>query len=222
MSENGDTPDALAASLQPVLARILDGGEATTGGGSAAALSGAMAAGLLGMVARLSAGRALELGDARYRAVTDEAGQLCAALASGSAEDAAAYGLIRAAYAHPKDTARERAARAAAIHEALIAAAEVPLDNARRCARVLDLCRELVGRSNETAASDLAVALELAGAGLLGCAGNVDVNVAMLEGERAAALLREADELRALLSHTSPQGVRHEDPHVCAQRQRGT
>ena len=196
MADDETTPDALAAALQPVLARILDAGEATTGGGSAAALSGAMAAGLLGMVARLSIGKDLELGDGRYQEVADEAGQLCAALAFGAGEDAAAYGLIKAAYARPKDTEEEKTARGAAIHDALIAAAEVPRDNALACARVLDLCRELVGRSNESAASDLAVALELARAGVVGCAGNVDVNVSMLEGERAAALLREADELR--------------------------
>ncbi len=197
MVDHETTPDVLAASLQPVLARILDAGEATTGGGSAAALSGAMAAGLLGMVARLSIGKELELGDERYQRVTDEAAELCAGLAFGAAEDAAAYGLIKAAYARPKDTDEEKAARGAAIHDALIAAAETPRDNARACARVLGLCRELVGRSNESAASDLAVALELARAGVVGCAGNIDVNVSMLEGERAAALLREAEELRA-------------------------
>ena len=86
--------------------------------------------------------------------------------------------------------------RGAAIYDALIAAAEVPRDNARACVRVLDLCRELAGRSNAAAASDLAVALELARAGVVGCAGNIDVNVSMLEGERAVALLREAEELR--------------------------
>lgn len=196
MPDARHTPDSLAVSLQPVLARILDGGEATTGGGSAAAFAGAMAAGLLGMVASLSAGKDLELDDTHYEAVAAEASALCEQLAAGAAADAAAYGLIRAAYALPKGTPREKDVRGAAIYDALIAAAEVPRDNARACARVLDLCRELAGRSNEAAASDLAVALELARAGVIGCAGNIDVNVGMLEGERAVALLREAEELR--------------------------
>jgi formiminotetrahydrofolate cyclodeaminase len=188
--------DAVAAGVRPVLARILDAGDATTGGGSAAALSGAMAAGLLGMVARLSIGKDLELGDARYEAVVAEALALRDQLAAGAAEDAAAYGLIKGAYALPKGSEDERAKRAAAIHDALIAAAEVPRDNALRSARVLDACRELVGRSNESAASDLAVALDLARLGVVGCAANIDVNVAMLEGERAEKLLAEAEELR--------------------------
>jgi methenyltetrahydrofolate cyclohydrolase len=186
-----------ADALQPVLERILDPGDATTGGGSAAALGAAMAAGLLGMVARLSVGRQFALGDDRYQAVVAEAEELRDQLAAGAAEDAAAYAHIKAAYALPKATDEERATRDAAVKEALIGAAIVPRDNARRAARVLDLCRELVGRSNESAASDLAVAAELARVSVVGCAANVDVNVAMLEGERAAALLLEAGELRA-------------------------
>ncbi len=196
MPDDSTHPSELIASLQPVLSRILDAGEATTGGGSAAAFAGAMAAGLLGMVASLSAGKDLDLGDERYGSVAAEAARLCEQLAAGAAEDAAAYGLIRSAYALPKATDEEKDVRGAAIYDALIAAAEVPRDNAGACARVLDLCRELAGRSNAAAASDLAVALELARAGVVGCAGNIDVNVSMLEGERAVALLREAEELR--------------------------
>jgi formiminotetrahydrofolate cyclodeaminase len=196
MPDDEGAGGALIASLQPVLSRILDGGEATTGGGSAAAFAGAMAAGLLGMVASLSTGKDLELGDERYGSVTAEAARLCERLAAGAAEDAAAYGRIKAAYALPRATVEDKDMRGAAIYDALIAAAEVPRDNARDCARVLDLCRELAGRSNAAAASDLAVALELARAGVVGCAGNIDVNVSMLEGERAVALLQEAEELR--------------------------
>ena len=73
----------------------------------------------------------------------------------------------------------------------------MPRDNARRAATVLDLCRELSGRSNGAAASDLAVALELARVGVLGAAANIDVNVAGMECvPEAQALLAEAEELR--------------------------
>ena len=66
-----------------------------------------------------------------------------------------------------------------------------------RAARVLDLCRELSGRSNDAAASDLAVALELARVAVLGAAANIDVNVAAMKGVPAAnVLLAEAEELR--------------------------
>jgi formiminotetrahydrofolate cyclodeaminase len=190
--------DEAPGTLAGVLALILDAGDATTGGGSAAALSGAMAAGLLGMVARLSVGKGLELGDERFRACTEEAAELRDALAEGAAADAAAYSLIKAAYSLPKGGEEEKAARQAAVQDALIAAATVPRDNARRAARVLDLCRELGGRSNEAAASDLAVALELARVGVLGAAANIDVNVAGMQGVPAAeVLLAEAEELRS-------------------------
>ena len=189
--------DAVAAALGPVLARILDADDATTGGGSAAALSGAMAAGLLGMVARLSLGKGLTLGDQRYRGCVAEAAELRDALAEGAAADAAAYSLIRAAYSLPKGDEDEKAARQAAVQAALIAAATVPRDNAHRAARVLDLCRELSGRSNDAAASDLAVALELARVAVLGAAANIDVNVAGMKGVPAAeVLLAEAEDLR--------------------------
>jgi formiminotetrahydrofolate cyclodeaminase len=189
--------DGAPAALNDVLALILDAEDATTGGGSAAALSGAMAAGLLGMVARLSVGKGLRLGDERYRACAAEAEELRDALAEGAAADAAAYSLIKAAYSLPKSDVAEKAARQAAIQDALIAAATVPRDNARRAAGVLDLCRELSGRSNDAAASDLAVALELARVGVLGAAANIDVNVAGLDDvPEAQALLAEAGELR--------------------------
>jgi methenyltetrahydrofolate cyclohydrolase len=190
-----DRPDEDASPFE-TLARVLDPYDNAVGGGSASALAGAMAAGLLGMVARLSVDRDFELADERYRAIADEADELRRALVQGAAEDSAVYAVVKDAYGLPKSTDEEKARRGAAIHDALIGAAEVPRDNAHRCARVLDLCREIVGRSNESAASDLAVAVEFARVGIIGCAGNIDVNVSMLEGERAEKLLDEAEELR--------------------------
>jgi formiminotetrahydrofolate cyclodeaminase len=195
--DDGGARPHVSDELHGVLALILDAGDATTGGGSAAALSGAMAAGLMGMVARLSVGKGLELGDERYRACAAEAEELRDALAEGAAADAAAYSLIKAAYSLPKSDEAEKAARQAAIQRALIAAATVPRDNARRAAKVLDLCRELSGRSNDSAASDLAVALQLAEVGVLGSAANIDVNVAGMDGvPEAQVLLAEAAQLR--------------------------
>jgi formiminotetrahydrofolate cyclodeaminase len=198
MADEGSDRPGERATPEQVLARILDASDASVGGGSAAALSAAMAAGLLGMVARLSVARGLPLSDDRYQAVATEADELRDGLIEGAAEDAAVYALVKGAYGLPRDTDEHRAARKTAIDEALIAAATVPRDNARRAARVLKLCRELAGKSNESAASDLAVGEDLARVGVLGCAGNIDVNVSSVEGSRAADLLGEADELRRL------------------------
>ena len=59
----------------------------------------------------------------------------------------------------------------------MLHAAEVPLSNAGRCRRVLELCRRLKDRFNTNAASDLECAIYLATAGLNGCAANVRINL---------------------------------------------
>ena len=179
-----------------VLARILDSTDFAVGGGSAAALAGAMAAGLAGMVARLSPGKECGLTDARYAAIADEADDLRRQLQAGAAKDADAYAVVKAAYSMPREGEQAQVARRAAIEQALVAASVVPCDNARRAARVEDLCAELAGRSNPAAASDLDVGARLAAAAVAGCVSNVDVNTSMLPGsEEAARLSKEAANL---------------------------
>jgi methenyltetrahydrofolate cyclohydrolase len=175
---------------EEVLAAVLDSTNATVGGGSASALAGAMAAGLAGMVARLSTRRGLELGDEEYLAVAEESDALGRALRSGAREDADAYGAIGAAYGRSRESDEAIAAREAAIEEALEAAALVPLENARRSLRVRELCARLDGRSNAAAGSDLAAAVLLSDAAVRGCLLNVDVNVVMLPDSPAVASLR--------------------------------
>ncbi len=183
--------------MADLLARVIDSADAGVGGGSASALAGAMAAGLAGMVARLSTARGLALDDARYEAIAGEADALGAALLAGAHEDAAAYGLMSAAYRLPRDSRTAAAVREAAIHDACIAASRVPLDNARRAQRVLELSGELRGRSNAAAASDLAAAALLAAAAVDGCLLNVEVNLGALQGSAAAVeLRRQAEDVR--------------------------
>lgn len=174
-----------------VLGCVLDSTNATVGGGSAAALAGAMAAGLAGMVARLSPGRGLALGDEEYAAAADETDALGRDLLAGAQADADAYGLIKAAYGLPQGGDTAVAARQAAIETALVSAATVPLENARRALRVGEICAALHGRSNAAAGSDLAAATLLAAAAVRGCLLNVDVNTATLSASPAAARLRD-------------------------------
>lgn len=185
-----------------VLARVLDSTNAGVGGGSASALAGAMAAGLLGMVARLSTGRGLGLTDEQYLAAADEADTLGRALLAGAQGDADAYGLIKAAYGLPRDGDEALAARQAAIENALEVAATVPLENARDSLRVRELCATLSGTSNPAAGSDLAAAVFLGDAAIRGCLLNVAVNTFLLPDSPAAAYLRqEADAV--CVSHES-------------------
>ncbi len=176
--------------------QVLDPADNSTGGGTASALAGAMAAALAAMVARLSVGKGQGQPDAFYEDLARAGEGMTAALATGGADDAAAFEAVKAAYHLPRDGVEQRAARTAAIQAALVTAAQVPLENAGLCARVLAMVELLEGRSNSNARSDLQCAGYLARAGLAGCLANVAINLpaikdAVVAGEiqeRAAAL----------------------------------
>lgn len=161
-----------------VFDHVLDSKDATVGGGSAAALAGAMAAGLLGMVARLSVGKNLEYTSDQYLGMAEELDALAQQLLQGAVADTEAYRLIKAAYLLPKE---DKVPRTAAIQAAGRKAAEVPLANAAACRQVHGFGVGLLDRSNPNTASDLLVGLALARTGLSGCAANVRVNLALIK-----------------------------------------
>jgi len=182
--------------------RVLDPGDNATGGGGAAAIAGAMAAALTGMVARLSASRGQVEPDTYYHTLAVEAEGLAPTLLGGADDDARAFDAVSAAYRLPRETEANRAARSRAVQDALVHASRVPLVNAEHCKRVLELCHQLRGRSNPNVASDLECARLLARAALLGCLANVEANVRSIRDEaqradltRQVARLRETDEL---------------------------
>ena len=185
------TDDALAT-----FRRVLDPDDNSTGGGSASAIAGAMAASLTAMVARLSVRADSPEPEAFYRRIAAEGARLSTELLAGSHEDAAAFDAVVAAYRLPKGTDAEKAARSAAVQAAFITATRVPLANARRCAETLDLVTELEGRSNERAKSDLVCAWRLGEAGLSGCLANVDINLSSVRDDAVrGAIAAERDAL---------------------------
>lgn len=157
--------------------RVLDVKESSTGGGTASSIAGAMAAGLVGMVARLSMGKAGLGPSDHYEAVALEAMNLSVLLFDGGQADAAAFDRVSSAYKMPKESAEEKAIRSAEIQKAILYAAEVPLANAARCGQVIELCSRLKENYNSNAASDLECACYLALAGFKGCAANVRINL---------------------------------------------
>ena len=164
--------------------RVLDPLDNSTGGGTASAVAGAMAAALVAMVARLSVGSnaaragACLPGDRR-------GGRRVARRAPGGRRGGCA--VIRRGHGRlpPAQGAADarRTARRAAIQAATVHATRVPLRNAERCAAVLALAARLEGRSNPRALSDLQSAGYLARAGLLGCLANVDINLPGIKDE---------------------------------------
>ncbi|HET7296213.1 MAG TPA: glutamate formimidoyltransferase [Gemmatimonadales bacterium] len=171
----------------------LAGGTPAPGGGSAAALAGAMAAALVAMVCRLTLGRkAYAAVTGQVEAVLREAEDARRALRGLVELDAAAYGVVMTAYAIRKDVP----GRAHAIDDALLAAARTPLDTARRAARLVGLAKEVAQIGNKNARSDANVAQALARAALAGALENVRINVAGLsEPSKGQALLEEGARL---------------------------
>ncbi len=166
--------------------RVLDPHDNSTGGGTASAVAGAMATALVAMVARLSIGKTGMEQGAFYQEVIEEAESLSRELSEGGREDSEAFDAIRLAFRLPKETEQHKNRRRQAIQAAMIHAARVPLANARRCARTLELAHLLTGRSNPNTASDLECGLYLARAGLRGCVANVKINLPGIKDQAIA------------------------------------
>jgi formiminotetrahydrofolate cyclodeaminase len=124
-----------------------------------------------------------------YEQIAAEAESLSRLLLAGGREDSQAFEAVRAAFRLPKGSDEERMMRLAAVQAAWSNAARVPMANAERCGRVLDLAAALLGRSNPNAASDLSCAIYLARAGLLGCVENVKINLSAIKDAHAVAEL---------------------------------
>jgi formiminotetrahydrofolate cyclodeaminase len=178
--------------------RVLDPEDSTVGGGSASAIAGAMAGALLSMVARLSRPTSdAPAADAAFLdALAEGSLTLSRELGTGSSEDAGAFGSVRDAYRLPRGTPAEKEARGHALRDAWAQAAKVPLENARRCLKLGELCVEAAGAVNPKVRSDFVCAALLARAGLLGCLENVEINLPSLADDRLAGEL--AEEARAL------------------------
>jgi len=195
-------PDApahlLEAKIRASEGPTLDGwleqlaaGTAVPGGGSAAALAGALAGALVSMVARLTVGRPAYAGvQQRVTEILAESDALRLRLRRLVDEDAAAYARVRAASRLPKNDAR----RSQAIDEALVGAAETPLAMARGAIRLIQLAQEVATIGNQNARSDATVAAALARAALIGALENVRVNVSVLSDQTAGTALRDEAE----------------------------
>lgn len=164
----------------------------TPGGGSASALSGALGASLLAMVAGLPKTRTSA---PEERATLDSARRQLMSLRGTLVElvdrDAAAYDLVVAAYKQPKGTESEKTSRKAAVASALRAATDVPLETMRACAEVLGLGKIVAEHGNLSAASDIGVGLHLTMTGLTGGRLNVETNISSSGDQAYAASIRD-------------------------------
>jgi methenyltetrahydrofolate cyclohydrolase len=171
----------------------------TPGGGSAAAVIGAMGAGLISMVCNVTLGKkGMEAAAAEMRAVCDQSEALRLRLTAMIAEDIAAFDSLMSAYRLPKGSDAEKAARSAAIQKALVGATNTPLDCARTCAEVIKLSRRAAQHGYSGVISDAGVGVLAAQTALRSAALNVEINAPLLEDRAFAA--RASEELENLLT----------------------
>ena len=160
----------------------LASGASTPGGGSTAALSGAMAAGLISMVCHLSIGKK-QLADfeSEAQAILARSEELRAELQSLAQEDIVAFQHLMAAYRLPRQT--DAASRKAAIQTMTNRATDVPLRTARAAVALLPLCVPLARQGNRQAVSDIGVAALLIQATVPSALLNVDINLHALDDQ---------------------------------------
>ena len=159
----------------------LAGSDPVPGGGSASAVSAALAASLVAMVASLSTGRAkYAQHEDLYALARPAAERLLDELFVLADEDAAAYAACAVALKLPREAFADKEYRDRQVRETAQVAAEVPLRSVERCHDVLLLAEALAGRSNVNASSDLRVAALLAEAAGRGAAENVLVNLPLI------------------------------------------
>ncbi|HEX9365141.1 MAG TPA: cyclodeaminase/cyclohydrolase family protein [Vicinamibacterales bacterium] len=191
-----------ALSVSDLLAAIRSP-DPTPGGGSAAALAGAVGASLLAMVAGLPKSRAATEEDVQRLTA---AGERCAAL-SGELEtlverDSEAYDLVMAAYRKPKATDAQRTARSAAIQAAMREAIAAPLDVMRACAAAAEQGVVIATLGNPSASSDLQVGFELLGAALRGARLNVEINLdSVKDADYVARMRGDVEEFARAIGH---------------------
>jgi len=170
----------------------LASGEATPGGGSAAALAGALGAALNSMVANFTVGKEkfAEVEEDVQRLLA-ESERLRGELERLTQADTEAYGQVAAAQKMPRETDEQKAARRTAMQEALKAAAEVPRAAVRACHGVLEVAGEMVEKGNPNLITDVGVAAKFALAAMECAALNVEINLAYIKDEDYNAACRQ-------------------------------
>ena len=176
--------------------------DSTPGGGSAAAIMGAMGAALVSMVGNLTVGKE------KYAAVESEmqdmllqSESLRARLTVVVQDDVRVFDAVMDAYGLPKDTDEQKQARSSVIQDALKDAADVPLACARLCADVIALCSIAGKHGNRNVVSDAGVAVLAAHAALRSAALNVYINAGAIKDQ--AFVQQRVGELEELLATSS-------------------
>ena len=192
-------PSGLAARSLREFADVLSAGTPTPGGGSVAALAGALSAALASMVAALTFSKSR---DDQMETTGRSAQRLKDWFLAAVDRDTDAFDGLMAAMRLPRKTPGEREDRSSAIERATIGATLVPLEVLEHCVETLAVAAIVAQEGNASAVTDAGVAAACALAAAEGASLNVRINLASLEGhddldERRAAALESCRTLAA-------------------------
>ena len=161
------------------------------GGGSAAAREGALGAALSAMVCGLTTVGKSKEKYADYQEFVIESQkkltELKVAFVDVMDRDTEAFNVVSAAFGMPKATDEEKAARSAAIQKGLEGCTATPFEMMELSCKALEMTHELLGKTNDSAASDLGVAALSLRAGIQGAWLNVLINIGSLKNKDLAA-----------------------------------
>jgi glutamate formiminotransferase/formiminotetrahydrofolate cyclodeaminase len=193
-------------SIEEFIQRLSDG-KPTPGGGSAAALAGAMGAALIAMFCNLTASKKKYFGIKEemetIAAFAQERQKLLLELVD---RDSAAYEKILAANRLPKETEAEVALRREAINGATLEATRTPLETATVSLGLLELVPPLASKGNPNALSDLKVGMELLYTSFSGGKANVEINLPWLNPADAKEIKSQLAALCPLAERTLCKG----------------
>lgn len=194
----------LETSLQQYLDDLASS-QPTPGGGSAAALSGAMGAALASMVARLTLGKkGYEDVQTEIESVITETEQLRTRFQQLMQEDIEAYGRLSECFKMPRSNDEEKQARSEAIQARLGEAALVPLEVAESAAQLAHHCQRIAEIGNTKVLSDIATGTMLASSAATGASWMVHTNLnSMKDDEQVLALSERLNAaLEAIAAHS--------------------
>ena len=158
------------------------GNDPVPGGGSIAALGGALASALATMVTGLTIGKkGYEASEEVMQHAQTITHRLLDEFIALIDKDSAAYNEVFACFKLPKTTDEEKAARSAAIQEATKQAALVPLEVARKALDMMSVIADVARLGNRNAVTDACVAMMAARSAVLGALLNVRINLGSLK-----------------------------------------
>ncbi|HAS91648.1 MAG TPA: methenyltetrahydrofolate cyclohydrolase [Clostridiales bacterium] len=173
-------------------AKIVASDSPVPGGGSIAALCGALSAALSEMVANLTVTKK-KYADSKeeMNAIISKASQLRDRLLNYIEEDSLAYKKVMEAYKLPKETEEEKCLRLERIQEGLKVAASVPLEVAETSYEIFPLVEAVVLRGNSSSVTDALVGAMMARTGVLSAILNIRINLDSIKDEDFVKVLKE-------------------------------